>query len=72
MIYINTEYITLTQLLKITNFINSGGEAKMAVKNLNIYLNGVKENRRNKKIYVGDVVIIEDNKFIIKNEDSKS
>ena len=35
-IKINSEYITLGQLLKMTDFIQSGGEAKFAVKELSI------------------------------------
>ena len=31
-IKISTEYITLGQLLKVTDFIQTGGEAKFAVK----------------------------------------
>jgi len=71
MVYINTEYITLTQLLKMTNYVSSGGESKIALKSVNVMLNGEKENRRNKKIYVGDVVIIENKKFVIEHENSK-
>ena len=34
MVKINTEYITLGQLLKMTNLISSGAEAKVAVKEM--------------------------------------
>ena len=39
-IKITGEYITLGQLLKMTDFIQSGGEAKFAVKSLKINVNG--------------------------------
>ena len=49
-IKITGEYITLGQLLKMTDFIQSGGEAKFAVKSLKINVNGEQENRRGRKL----------------------
>ena len=54
-IKITGEYITLGQLLKMTDFIQSGGEAKFAVKSLKINVNGEQENRRGRKLYVIDI-----------------
>jgi S4 domain protein YaaA len=62
-ISIKTEYITLQQLLKITDWISSGGQAKIAVKTLNIYVNKEKEDRRGRKLYTGDIVKIEDKEY---------
>ena len=62
-IKINSEYITLGQLLKMTDFIQSGGEAKFAVKKLKISVNGSKEDRRGRKLRTGDVIVIEGKKF---------
>ena len=62
-IKLNKEFITLGQLLKVTDFISSGGEAKFMVNELNISVNGERENRRGRKIFSGDVVIIEGKKF---------
>ncbi|MDO4378626.1 MAG: RNA-binding S4 domain-containing protein, partial [Erysipelotrichia bacterium] len=45
-IKISTPYIELQQLLKITDWISTGGEAKIAVKKLNITVDGIKEDRR--------------------------
>lgn len=64
-IKINSEYITLGQLLKMTDFIQSGGEAKIAVKELHITVNGEMENRRGKKLRSGDVIVIEDQSFTL-------
>jgi len=61
-------YITLTQFLKLSNWVESGGQAKYAVKELDIYVNDEKENRRGRKLYNGDVVIINDKRYVIKNE----
>ena len=62
-IKLNKEFITLGQLLKATDFISSGGEAKFMVNELNISVNGERENRRGRKLFSGDVVIIEGKKF---------
>ena len=62
-IKITSEYITLGQLLKMTDFIQSGGEAKFAVKSLAIKVNQEQENRRGRKLYAGDVIEIEGSVF---------
>ncbi len=64
-IKINGDYITLGQFLKLTNFISSGGEAKLALKELTITVNGEAENRRGRKLRVSDVIMIEGSKFHI-------
>lgn len=56
---IKTEYIELQQLLKLTDWVSTGGEAKIAVKRLKITVDGVKEDRRGRKIYPGSVVTIQ-------------
>lgn len=53
---IKDDYITLTQLLKHFKIISSGGEAKVFLKTNDIFVNGVKDDRRNRKIYPGDTV----------------
>ncbi len=64
-IKILTDYITLGQLLKMTDFIQSGGEAKFAVKTLDITVNNEKEDRRGRKLYAGDVIVIEGQTFTL-------
>jgi len=63
---IKTEYIELQQLLKLTDWISSGGEAKIAVQKLVITVNGEKENRRGRKLYPNDVVTIQGKKYEVK------
>lgn len=58
-IKVKKDYITLGQLLKVADFVQSGGEAKFAVKELAIMVNGEVENRRGRKLYPNDKVIIE-------------
>lgn len=65
MININTEFITLGQLLKMLDIANSGGEIKHLIKTLDIKVNGTIENRRGKKLYKGDIVIIDGKSYTI-------
>lgn len=62
-------YITLGQFLKASGYVQSGGEAKMRIAEFNIEVNGEKENRRGRKLYINDVVVIEGKKHIIDNAD---
>ncbi|KAA0948850.1 S4 domain-containing protein YaaA [Sporosarcina sp. ANT_H38] len=55
---IDTEFITLGQLLKMTNTISSGGMAKWFLDEYIVYVNGEEEQRRGKKLRDGDVVKI--------------
>ncbi|HAM62553.1 MAG: RNA-binding protein [Firmicutes bacterium GWF2_51_9] len=59
MIKITTEFITLGQFLKMTDWIDSGGQAKIAVKTLKIFVNNEKEDRRGRKLYPGDEIKVE-------------
>lgn len=45
---IDTEFITLGQLLKMTNTISSGGMAKWFLDEYIVYVNGEEEQRRGK------------------------
>lgn len=62
-IKVKGDFITLGQFLKVTDFISTGGEAKYAVKELAITVNGETENRRGRKLRVNDWVIIEGKQF---------
>lgn len=55
---IDTEFITLGQLLKMTDCISSGGMAKWYLEEHTVYVNGEEERRRGKKLYDGDVINI--------------
>ncbi len=58
-------YITLSQFLKKTGIAATGGQAKYLVKELDITVNGEKEDRRGRKLYSGDEVIIDGRKYIV-------
>ena len=63
MIRIDTEYVTLGQFLKMTDWIDTGGQAKFAVKELDIAVNGEKEDRRGRKLRAGDTLTINGQKY---------
>ena len=56
---IRTEYIALGQLLKLANFIQTGGEVKFYLMEHSIKVNDEHDNRRGRKVYVGDIVTVE-------------
>ncbi|GGG28241.1 hypothetical protein GCM10007425_23640 [Lysinibacillus alkalisoli] len=57
-IVIHDEFVTLGQLLKMTDAISSGGMAKWFLQEHIVYVNGEEENRRGKKLYPDDVINI--------------
>ena len=65
-IEIKTEYIKLDQLLKWSNFVSSGTEAKLLIINGEVKVNGEVELKREKKIYTGDVVELNDERITVK------
>lgn len=66
-IKITTDYITLQQLLKMEDFISSGGQAKYFLASNEIYVNNEIEQRRGRKLYPNDIIEIikTKQKFII-------
>lgn len=59
-----SEFIELNKLLKIVSLVQSGGEAKMIIKEGEVQLNGVEETRVRCKIRKGDVVQLGD--YVVK------
>ena len=62
---ITTEYITLQQFMKLSGIVSTGGEAKLKIKEMDIVVNGEKENRRGRKLYPGDNVKIEGKTYVV-------
>lgn len=56
---IQTEYIKLQQLLKLSGVIMQGSDIKVLIEKNKIKINGVIINQRGKKVYSGDIVDIE-------------
>lgn len=50
------EGLTLTDALKMTGIVSTGGEAKVRIQSGEILLNGEIETRRKKKLRAGDVI----------------
>lgn len=57
-IQIDSEYITLGQLLKMVGAIDSGGMARPFLQMNTVFVNGEAEDRRGKKLRNGDVVLV--------------
>lgn len=62
----NISYITLGQFLKHKDYVSSGGAVKHLIHTFDIEVNGEKENRRGKKLYEGDTVLINGDAYTIK------
>ena len=65
-IIINTEYITLGQLLKLADIIQTGGEAKSFLAQNEVEIDGISDNRRGRKLRGGEVIEILGQKYEIK------
>ena len=59
------EFITLQALLKELGIIHSGGAIKSFLAEHHVYFNGELENRRGKKVRIGDSINIPDMKIQI-------
>ena len=59
------EYITLQALLKEVGIIQSGGAIKSFLGDNRVFFNGELENRRGKKLRIGDVVFLPDQELEI-------
>ena len=58
LISIDTDYIKLDSFLKLANLVMSGGEAKIAIQEGQVKVNGEAENRRGRKLYPGDTITL--------------
>lgn len=64
-IRLREDYIKLGQALKAAGLVDSGVEAKFAVQDGLVKVNGETEYQRGKKLYDGDIVIFEGNEIKI-------
>ena len=55
---IDTEYITLGQMLKLADVIQSGGMIKWFLSEHEVFVNNEPEDRRGRKLRDGDVISI--------------
>ncbi|MBA1334754.1 MAG: hypothetical protein HPY66_2658 [Firmicutes bacterium] len=59
-IKIKGDYITLSQILKLSGAASTGGEAKFMILDGRVRVNGRIVNQRNMKIFSGDIVEVDD------------
>lgn len=65
-VFITSEYITLGQFLKFENIIESVGNVKFFLEEIPVYINNERDNRRGRKLYPGDVIVIDEvGEFVI-------
>ena len=65
-ITLREDYIKLGQALKAAGFVESGVDAKYAIEDGLVYVNGEVDTRRGRKLYDGDVVCYNGNEIQIK------
>jgi len=59
------EYMTLNVLLKLAGLIETGGMAKIFLAENAVFVNGEAENRRGRKLYHGDRILIGNSAFLV-------
>jgi ribosome-associated protein len=64
-IEIKEEPTALYKILKIANVVSGGGEAKFAISEGYVFLNGKVETQKRKKIYAGDLICFAEKYFQI-------
>jgi ribosome-associated protein len=62
------EYIKLDQFLKLAGLVETGGEAKQLILSGQVMVNQTIETRRGRKLYHGDVVIVDGEEMVVQVE----
>lgn len=61
--------ITLDQFLKITGLVGTGGQAKIAIQEGYVTVNGDLETRRRRKLAIGDVIVVDNqHRYVVTEE----
>ena len=61
--------ITLDQFLKTTGLVGTGGQAKVAIQEGYVTVNGELETRRRRKLSLGDVILVDnEHRFVVTEE----
>ena len=69
-IKIKDEFIKLGQLIKLAGLVDNGVEAKYAIQNSLVYVNGQIDTRRGRKIVPGDIVTFKDKEIKVEAHDN--
>lgn len=64
-IFINTPYIKLSQFLKFSGILTNGSESKKFLETNNVMVDGISEKRRNRKLYDGSKVSVNNKNYLI-------
>lgn len=67
-IFISTEYIKLGQFLKFSGIVFTGSECKMFIDKNSVKINGNEIKQRGKKLFPGDLIEINKEKFLIERK----
>ena len=59
------QYITLQSLLQVGGVISTGGLAKIFLQENEVQVNGEHEDRRGRKLYPGDKVLVGKTSFLV-------
>lgn len=62
---LESEYIRLDDLLKLTGCVQTGGQAKVLIQGGEVYLNGEVCTMRGKKLRGGEVISIPEDEMVI-------
>ena len=65
-IIVREELIELCQLLKFAGLAGSGGEAKTAIAEERVNVNGAVETRKRRKLLAGDVVELAGERLVVR------
>jgi ribosome-associated protein len=60
------DFIELNKLLKLTDLVNSGGEAKLVIREGLVMVNEEPESRLRRKLRSGDLVSFEGQEVLVK------
>jgi len=69
---IRSGFIRLDALLKLANAVESGGQAKVAIAEGRVKVNGEACVQRGRKLYPGDVVRFAGEKYVVTEEDKNN
>ncbi len=65
---LRTEYIELNKLLKIMNWVGSGGQANQVIEEGLVEVNGSVELRKRNKLRDGDLVVFQGNRVKVNSQ----
>lgn len=65
---IRGDFITLGQFLKFAGIAETGGDARAMLDDGEVQVNGESEDRRGRKLYLGDVVVVFGDEFVVTRE----